>query len=406
VPTSQLAANLSVQTYNGQPALSWWQGVVTSSGQTTSGEDVVVDQHYHKIATLKGRDGWVVSQHEMVIQGTDAWVTAYKNVKLNLTHYHGRSNGVVSDAAVQEYDLKTGKLLFTWDALNPGGAANIPLSKSEQPAPKTTQPWDAYHVNSIQLVGENELLVSMRNTFAVYLVNIATGKIIWTLGGKHSNFKLGPGANFQWQHDVSLEPNSTVTLFDDHCCQISGAGTFLSATAPSRGLVLRLDQATHAATLVAQYGHGRNFDADYMGDTQPLSNGNVFIGWGSQPYFSEYSASGKLLLDASFPTPDLTYRSTLESWAGMPLYPPAGAARAKDGKTLVYASWNGATQVASWKVWAQTSTGKMALVAWYDRSGFETAMPVPRGFTTFEVQALNSREKVIGASKVFRLARS
>jgi len=38
-----------------------------------------------------------------------------------------------------------------------------------------------------------------------------------------------------------------------------------------------------------------------LGDTQLLANGNVFAGWGPQPTFSEYTKSGKLLLDATSP---------------------------------------------------------------------------------------------------------
>src|SRR5580700_8624080 len=60
IGTSALAANLKVQSYNGKPVLSWWQGVVSPAGVTTSGEDIVVDQHYRHVATLKGADGWVI----------------------------------------------------------------------------------------------------------------------------------------------------------------------------------------------------------------------------------------------------------------------------------------------------------------------------------------------------------
>ena len=134
IGVNALAANLQVQSYNGKPVLSWWQGVVTAAGVTTSGEDVVVDQHYRHVATLKGADGWVISQHEMLISGQNAWVTAYKNVPMNLTPYGGSAKGVVLDSAVQEYNLATGQLLYTWDALNPGGTPNVPLSQSKQKA--------------------------------------------------------------------------------------------------------------------------------------------------------------------------------------------------------------------------------------------------------------------------------
>jgi EmrB/QacA subfamily drug resistance transporter len=386
-----VASNLSLQTYEGKPALSWWQGRVTNTGATETGEDVVVNSHYQRIASLKATGGWVLTLHEFLISGEDAWVTANKNIPMDLSKYGGAYNGALVDSAVQEYNLKTGKLLRSWDALD-----HIPLSESQASLPTNGFPWDAYHVNAIDLVGDGTFLVSMRDTWAAYLVDIATGRIEWTLGGRGSSFKFGPGASFEWQHDVKLQPNSTVSLFDDHCCQLTGGGTYVSPTAPSRGLVLKLDQQSHTATLVSEYSLGKDFDAEYMGDTQPLQNGNVLVGWGSEPYFSEYSRSGKLLAEGELPGPDLTYRATLEQWTGRPLTPPAGAARTAAGKTTVYASWNGATEVASWRVLAGSTA-----VATAAKTGFETAIPVPRSGESYEVQALDAHGRAIGHSRPF-----
>ena len=124
--------------------------------------------------------------------------------------------------------------------------------------------------------------------------------------------------------------------------------------------MLKLDPAAHTATLAAQYPGGGDFESEYMGDAQPLANGNVFVGWGSEPYFSEYSRSGRLLFEGKFPEPNLSYRATLEQWVGLPLSAPAGAARQADGKTTVYASWNGATQVVSWRVLAGPSASRLS----------------------------------------------
>jgi EmrB/QacA subfamily drug resistance transporter len=396
VPEKVVASNLSLQSYQGKPALSWWQGVVTNTGSTESGEDVLVNQHYQKIATLKATGGWVLTLHEFLISGVDAWVTANKNIAKNLSSYGGAYNGALIDSAVQEYNLKTGELLHSWDALD-----HIPLGDSYASVPTNGFPWDAYHVNAIDLAGNGRFLVSMRNTWAAYMVDIDTGKIEWILGGKRSDFKFGPGAAFQWQHDVKLQSASKVSMFDDHCCQLTGGGTSVRATGPSRGLVLSLDPAARTATLLAQYPGGGDFESEYMGDTQPLANGAAFIGWGSEPYFSEYSSSGKLLLEANFPGPDLSYRSTLEQWVGKPLTAPAGAARQADGSTTVYASWNGATEVVSWRVLAAAGGGRMTAVASASRSGFETAIGVPNGYQSFEVQALEGGGRVLGTSRSF-----
>lgn len=396
VPEKDVASDLAVQSYEGRPVLSWWQGRVTNTGATETGEDVVVNQRYQRVASLKATGGWVVTLHEFLIDGEDAWVTANKNVPKDLSKWGGAYNGALVDSAVQEYDLRTGRLIRSWDAL-----AHIPLSQSQATLPTNGFPWDAYHVNSVQLVDSEHLLVSMRNTWSVYLVDIRTGQIEWTLGGRDSSFKLGPGAAFEWQHDVRLQNATTLTLFDDHCCQITGGGTYVGATGASRGLVLRLDRSARTATLAAQYGEKGGFETDYMGDTQPLENGDVFVGWGSEPYFTEYGPSGQVLYEAQLPGSDLTYRATVGQWSGRPATPPVGAARAGSAGTTVYASWNGATEVASWRVLAGSGVSHLTAVASARRTGFETAVAVHGGYTTYEVQALDARGRAIGASRPF-----
>jgi EmrB/QacA subfamily drug resistance transporter len=396
VPESVVAANLSLQTWEGKPVLAWWQGFVTNTGATESGEDVVVNGHYQTVAKLRATGGWVLTLHEFLIDGEDAWVTVNKNIPRDLSGDGGAYNGALIDSAVQEYNLKTGKLLYNWDALD-----HIPLSDSYASLPTNGFPWDAYHVNSLQLVDSEHFLVSMRNTWAAYLVNIKTGRIEWSLGGRRSDFTFGPGAAFQWQHDVRLRNASTVTMYDDHCCQITGGGTYVHPTAPSRGLELGLDLRGRTARLLAQYPRSRDFDSDYMGSSQPLSNGNVFVGWGSEPYFSEFNRAGKLIFDGELPWPDISYRATLQQWVGLPLTQPLGAARRAGGVTTVYASWNGATRLVSWRVLAGSSASRLSAVASRARTGFETKIPLARGYAVFELQALDAGGHVIGSSKPF-----
>jgi hypothetical protein len=247
------------------------------------------------------------------------------------------------------------------------------------------------------------MLVSMRDTWAAYLIDIKTGKIEWTLGGRHSDFSFGPKAGFAWQHDVFMRPDSTITMFDDHCCQITGGGTYVSPTAPSRGLTIKVDQSAKKATFLHEFSKGASFDADYMGSSQALPNGGQFVGWGSEPYLSEYGPDGKLLLDVVLPRPDLSYRATLEpQWVGTPYYPPSGAARVSGGKTTVYASWNGDTQLAGWRVLAGPSAGALKPLTTVGKAGFETAIPIKQaGVRVFRVQAVDSTGKILGTSQQF-----
>jgi hypothetical protein len=415
------AANLQQETYEpcgkpscAEPVLVWWEGVVNSRGVTTRGEVFVVDKHYQRVATLSAKAPWVVSLHDASITGQNIWITAYRTTKgQNLKPYGGAGKASVLDVAVQEYNLSTGKLLRTWDALNPGHKANIPLSASEQPPPPAKQGsrgavWDAYHLNSVQALPDGNILVSMRNTWAVYLVNPLTGKILWTLGGKHSTFKLGHGAKFTWQHHAELAdrtgtglaPLEKLTVFDDNCCKTTSSGALANPNGPSRGLVLALNNTAKTASVVASYQHHPTLHTAFLGSMQLLPHGNALVGWGSLPYFSEYSRAGRQLLDVKWPGKDESYRALFtNTWVGLPNYAPS--ARLKNG--TVYVSWNGATQVVSWRVLAGGSSNHLKTVATHARSGFETAIKLSKSYRVYEVQGLDAKGNVLphGTSKTF-----
>ena len=409
--TSLLGANatfnLRAQKYRGQPVLTWWEGTVGSTGATLAGQDMMVDQHYQPVGkplVAQGPTGctgtgcWVVSQHEFLIQGHDAWVTAYRNIPMDLRKYGGPANGTLLDTAVQEYDLTSGQQLFNWDALD-----HIPLSQSHS-KPLTSGVWDAYHENSVNL-SNGTFVVSMRNMWSAYDVSEATGKIVWTLSGdpKLSSFKVPASGQFQWQHDVELHPGGLVTVFDDHCCNVVGAGKLAPPSGPaSHGLLLKLNLAKHTAALVARYIRNNNSYTPFLGNTQLISGGDVVVGWGNVPNFTEFTKSGKVLLDAVIPNPDMSYRTYLENWVGLPAKPPNGAVRKSGGKIIVYASWNGATRVVAWRVLAGASASHLTVaVSRAARTGFETAIPVSGSHKFFKLQAFASRGRLIGTSAAF-----
>ncbi len=402
-----VSGDLQQETYDGQPVLVWWQGQLTKTGATRQGQVVVVDQHYRRLATLQARRPWVISLHDAVISGGVVWVTVYRDVgNQDLVAYGGRRTGTVYDAGVQEYDVHTGKLLYTWDAFNPGHPPNVPLAASEQPASAASAPgaaWDAYHVNSIQVLAPTQILVSMRNTWAAYLINTSTGKIEWTLGGKRSDFKFGPGASFSWQHDVRFVSSDEVSVFDDSCCRINRNRTLAASNGASRGMVLRVNLARRSASLVKAYPHKPSLDVAFLGSMQLLPGGGAVVGWGSLPFFSEYSRAGKQILDVRFPGKDQSYRALYTStWVGRPLSPPQGAVAHRGGRTTVYASWNGATGAARWQVLAGSSPSQLKPVAGRAKSGFETSITVKGSYRVFAVRALAVSGQALATSPAFR----
>jgi hypothetical protein len=255
----------------------------------------------------------------------------------------------------------------------------------------------------VQTLSTGQILVSMRNTWAAYLIDPKTRHIVWTLGGRRSSFKSAANARFAWQHDVHLEPSGRVWLFNDNCCEVRPNHRLGPDSGPSAGMVLKLDLSAHKVSLVAAYRHRPDLFTAFLGSMQLLPNGNAVVGWGSLPYFSEFDASGHQLLDVPFPGKDQSYRARFSSnWVGIPATRPSGAMRRTGGKATVYASWNGATQVASWQLVGGASATQLKRVSTKPRTGFETSFNVPSSAgRVFQVLALDAQGHQLGASNSF-----
>jgi hypothetical protein len=404
-----IASNLQQESYQGQPVLVWWEAAPNRlASRFTDARVVVVDRHYRQIAVLRSSPPWTIDAHDAWIDGNDIWVTVGRFVAgQDLTPYGGRPGSKVWDMGAQEYDLRTGRVVYTWDALNPMGQPHVSLADSEV-APPTTPgtAWDAYHLNSIQILPDRRLLISMRNTWAIYLVDPQSGRTVWTLGGKHSSFASGPGTHFAWQHDARLVTTGSddgtgsrekLTVYNDNCCP---SGMLGRALGPSEGLVLRLDTVAWRASLAAAYRHNPPLHTPYLGSMELEPDGDALVGSGSS--FSEYTPAGKDLFDATWPGKDESYRVLgTTTWVGTPYYPPSGVLRRVGGRGVVYASWNGATQVARWEVLGGASASQLRGVASRPRVGFETAIPLARTYRTYQVRALDAQGHMLGASRSF-----
>jgi len=388
VPKGDMAADLRVQSYRGRPVLTWWQGY--SGAGIGEGEDVIDDSSYRQIAVVHAANGLYADLHEFQLtpQGT-ALITAYYPVIWDASALHGAKNQIVLDSVVQEIDIKTGLVLYQWDSLD-----HVPLADSYEAIPKTAGgPFDYFHVNSVQQTKDGDLIVSARNTWAAYEIDQQTGGIEWTLGGKDSSFKLGSGVEFAFQHDVRVHTKGdpTVTLFDD-----GGGPPRLHAQ--SRAIRVRINGKEMTATLVDEDLHSPALTASFEGNVQALPGGDEFVGWGQQPYFSEFDASGQPVFDARFVGDNSSYRAYRYPWSGTPQAPPDVAALASGTTTDVYASWNGATAVASWRVLAGSAADQLHPVATAARQGFETQIDVSSA-AYVAVQALDAHGHTLGTSK-------
>ena len=153
------------------------------------------------------------------------------------------------------------------------------------------------------------------------------------------------------------------------------------------------------ATLVRSYVHPHAKLATSQGNMQVLPNGNVFVGWGSTGYASEFSADGQLLFDADFSGSIQSYRCFRFLWVARPVEAPAVAIDPPaNGSMSVYASWNGATDVASWEALGGADASHLASLGTFPRSDFEAAMSVKSGGAVLVVRALDANGTVLGSS--------
>jgi hypothetical protein len=388
----QASTNLRVQSFHGQPVLTWWQGQIKlPEGFGESGEYVILDSSYHQVMTVQAKNGLAADLHEFLIAGDGtAYFTAYNIYATDLRSVGGPASGRAVDATIQGVDLESGELVFNWSS-----AEHIDFSESEQTYTKDAV-FDPVHLNSIDITPDGKLLVSARNTWSVYKIDPASGAIIWRLGGKKTDFTLGPGARFAWQHDARTHADGTLSLFDDE-------GDPPEAK-QSRGLVLDVDETAMTANVKTQYTHPRqSLLTGSQGSFQILPGGNVVVGWGADPYYTEFQADGTIVLDGKF-AKGSSYRAFRFDWTGSPSDIPAVAsARSASGGTVVYVSWNGSTETERWRLLAGRGPGGLRPAIEVPRKGFETAIAVPVGATRAAAEALDSGGTVLARSRTLAL---
>jgi hypothetical protein len=368
-----------MQRYRGRPVLTWWHGR-PDDGDGESGYSIY-DASYRLVAHVQPGNGMLGDIHEFKLTPRNtALMTIARQVRVK-----GRK---VLEGGIQELDVKTGRVLFEWHSI-----AHVRLVESYYRLPKDpVRTFDYFHINSIEIDHDGNLLVSARNTHTIYKINRRTGRILWRLGGKRSDFTLGRNVRFAWQHDARRRPDGALTLFDN------SAGP--KVRKQSRGLVLHLDMKRMNATVLRNFVHRPPIVAVDQGNMQRLPGGHYFIGWGHEPRFTEFGARGTIVFDGRFGQGRVdSYRAYRLHWAGRPVRSPALAVRGQNA----YVSWNGATEVRSWQLLEGPSKTDLRPVRIAVRTGFETRIPLAIDTGWVAVHALDRKRRVLGRSTAVRL---
>jgi hypothetical protein len=387
VPKGMTATDFQVERYRGKPVLLWWQGNIPSLG-IGFGTDEIYGSNYRPVAQITGGNGYQADLHDAEItpQGS-AFITSNTLIHADLASGGGPREGVLIDSIVQEIDIATGLVMFEWHSYG-----HVALSESYSPPPgSASEPWDWFHLNSISPGPEGNLLISSRNTSALYDVSVTSGRVLWRIGGKNPTFKMDAGTGMAYQHDARWQQDHTITVFDD--------GAVPKKHSQSRAIRLAIDWAHLTVHLVGRDVRTPSLLSGSQGNDQVLPNDDSFVGWGEVPYFTEFSPSGQMVFDGHLPAPAQSYRAYKFVWQAAPTDPPAIVVKpAGAGGDTVYASWNGATQVVQWRVLAGTSSKSLSPIATFAKSGFESALAVSSTSTHFAVEALDGEGHLLGTS--------
>ncbi len=378
------AFNVRVQSYQSEPVLTWFQGGVF--GAHGRGHYEIFGSDYRRVAQVHAGNGHVADLHDFVLtdQGT-ALFTCYDRAFGDLRRFGGPARGAYWYGIVQEVDVATGKVLFQWRS-----DAHVGLGESYSVVPTTgSLAWDYFHINSIAIdPADGHLVISARNTWAAYKVHRRTGKVLWRLGGRNSDFAMGAGTHFAFQHHVTVHPGGRTTIFDNE-------GGPPNQASQSRALVLGLDERGRRARFLADYHHHPPVLSPALGSVQELSHGHVFVGWGDSSYFTEFDGDGHVVLDGRLAPGTLSYRAFKQDWTGRPAADPDVAIAAGAQAVDVFVSWNGATEVRQWRVLGGAGPTSLAPLATKPTAGFETSLSVPPDTAWVAVQALDQSGNVL-----------
>jgi hypothetical protein len=358
----------------------------------------LLNSHYQVVDTYQAGNGYVSGLHDFqLLPNGYALLMAYDTETVDMSQIvaGGKKDAAVTGLVVQELDPSK-NVIFEWRSWDHISYFDTTVSLTEQEI-------DLVHGNALALSNDGNLLLSSRNLCEITKIDLQTGEIIWRLGGKASTSRFLNGQPFAFQHDVRQLPNGHITIFDNQ-------GTTENPAA-SHALEYEIDEVNKTATKVWEFTNDPPVFGAYMGNAQRLTDGNTFISWGSPvaeggfAYVSmtEVSPDNRTLFELAFDEPYVSYRAFRFPWQGSPDTQPALAFKVDaTGVTLGY-SWNGATEVAAYRVFGGSSPQSLAPIEEQPKVDFETQShltDVGADECYFQVAALDRNGSEMARSKV------
>lgn len=343
--------------------------------------------------------------HEFSITPDDtALITAYTKVPWDLTS-RGRENGFIWDCVFQELDVTTNRLLFEWRASEHLNFEDMAVDSWTDWTGTEDDPWDWFHLNSVEKDVQGNYLISARYTNAITYISGQGGDVLWNLGGKNGDFTdlaEGNATHIVDPHMARWADNGTAITFFDNIAFWS----YEKDKQQTHAIKIALNLETHVAKSLAEFVHPKGIFAESEGSIQHLDSGNYLVGYGSAPVYTEFSAHGEFLCDTHYAPlqaekatlmglPRHAYRTYKHHWVGFPEEPP----KVKLEGQQLFVSWNGATEVRSWKLdGRKLPRNSWSSLGTYAKDDFEVAMKLQKSkFPDYRITAIDGHGSPLGA---------
>jgi hypothetical protein len=358
----------------------------------------VLDASYQEVDQYRVGNGYTTDLHDLqLLPNGNALLMAYDAQAIDMSRFvqGGKPDAFVTGLILQELDPSK-NVIFEWRSWD-----HIALADTQSDL--TLKTIDTVHGNSIAVANDGNLLLSNRNTSEITKIDRQTGAVIWRMGGRGNMFRFTNDQPFAYQHDLRQLPNGNLTLFDNQGTEQNPA--------TSRGVEYQVDEVQKTVTKVWEYIPDPAIFGTFMGNLQTLPGGSRLLDWGAPstvpPYrfinITEVDAQNNVLFQLSFDQPYVSYRAFRFPWEGSPVNDPALAFKKDGGDLLLGYSWNGATQVASWRVFAGSDAAALTPLEERPRTGFETQSRLsspPAQQCYYQVAALDQSGKELARSAV------
>jgi len=374
-----MAQNLHVCEYKSAPHLCLFEG--RSEQSWGQGRQLILDSSYQVVRAIDTVES-PSDMHEfnLIDNGRSLLTTAYTVEPIDLSSY-GWSEGItyMLNGLFREVDVESGEIKFEWSALD-----HLEPVHSEHVLKRDhlyrSEPIDFIHLNSVDKYADGDYLVSARHTNCIYKISSQTGAIVWRLGGPQSDFEMdfvmARQHHARIMHQSAAGNQTTISIFNN------GEETYYKNT--SSAMIVKLDETTMTATMVSRFVSEDPCFVPSQGSVViSPSSGNALVGWGWQGTITEHAPDGRIVWNATIGNMTnilhvASYRAYKSQWHATPRDKPRTWTYAKtaESNTVVHVSWNGATEVARWRVHGYDEDAppdRFEAIGEADKAGFETA---------------------------------